>query len=130
MKPVILLRALNRLLSRVNRWLASRLDRHIQRDDMAKFKGFVDHDVKNSCPYCRKVMDGATGITSEAEPDEGDVSICFYCAKVSVFTAEGRLVEPTEEQAATFAEDDVITEAKAALEDYLDRNPEIDRGML
>jgi hypothetical protein len=40
------------------------------------------------CPYCQRATDAAAHAgAQEARPAVGDISVCVYCATVSVFTA-------------------------------------------
>jgi hypothetical protein len=51
------------------------------------------------CETCLHVLDGATAIDgSEIKVKEGDVSICFYCGQISVFTKEFNLRKITDEE--------------------------------
>lgn len=70
-----------------------------------------------ACPHCGKVNDAQTCITEPgASPEKGDVSLCFTCAGVAVFTGEGMTVRlPTDEEAAEFAADGRITGAQAMI---------------
>lgn len=36
------------------------------------------------CPHCQRITDAATSLVGRS-PGLGDVSICIYCAKASVF---------------------------------------------
>ena len=53
------------------------------------------------CPHCNAKMDMATQADGEDRPREGDITVCFYCAGVSVFTAEFALLKPSEEHLKT-----------------------------
>lgn len=48
------------------------------------------HDLGDvSCPTCGKSAEAATGLTSDAAPRSGDVTVCFYCASVLQFVTIG-----------------------------------------
>jgi hypothetical protein len=54
---------------------------------------------KNRCRRCGQNNNAATNTTNEeVTPDEGDVSVCINCGEISMFTAEGKLREPTPEE--------------------------------
>lgn len=38
-----------------------------------------------TCPYCGKLNDKATA-EQDANPEVGDVSVCFYCGEIGVYT--------------------------------------------
>lgn len=45
------------------------------------------HLQESRCPACRKALDAATAIDAPtAKPKPGDVSLCFGCGTVLVFT--------------------------------------------
>ena len=50
------------------------------------------------CRTCKKKLDAHTGIRTESEPEEGDISICAYCGTISRFDVIGDLVPLTEEE--------------------------------
>lgn len=100
---------------------------------MNGFAAFVDHDLPSpglapvTCPFCGEEFDGATGITDVQRPRTGDAMLCFYCVGLAVYGSDGYLHEPTEEQAAVFADDTSIAHARKTMHAYLDRNPDMDR---
>jgi hypothetical protein len=73
--------------------------------------------MKTVCPFCgakndRSAHSGGLLVL----PDDGDVSICFGCAELSVFDSGvvGDLRKPTDEEAAAFAADADIQRALKA----------------
>jgi hypothetical protein len=53
------------------------------------------------CPYCGYSIDSAADVQASAmRPRPGDFSVCFGCAGVLVFDAEGGLRLPTEAERA------------------------------
>ncbi len=50
----------------------------------------------SKCPACNATNDAAEGLTPSTTPSEGDVSICFYCAKVLVYGQGLQLRLPTD----------------------------------
>jgi len=46
----------------------------------------VDRVPPAPCPYCGKVLDGASNSKAE-KPNPGDLSVCVYCAGLCQFTA-------------------------------------------
>jgi hypothetical protein len=42
-----------------------------------------------ACPYCHAINDAATSLDTDPEPPrEGDVTVCFYCASILLFTRD------------------------------------------
>lgn len=54
---------------------------------------------EDHCPYCGAALSGATH-AGEASPTPNSVSICAYCAKVSIFGDDLMLRVLTEAEAA------------------------------
>lgn len=44
--------------------------------------------IRAVCPNCDKHLDRSTGAGHGQAPKPGDLSICYYCAVLSVFTDE------------------------------------------
>lgn len=40
---------------------------------------------ENICPYCNKKLDACSNMTGEDGPDDGDFTLCLYCAAVLRF---------------------------------------------
>lgn len=38
------------------------------------------------CPWCHATSDGAESYEQGVEPEEGDVSICWSCRQISIYT--------------------------------------------
>lgn len=77
-----------------------------------------------NCPACGAMVDAHTILDRESTepgkvyPEDGDVSVCLYCAAVGVFrtTPFGVTIEhPTEEERAKLAQDDDLQRMVAAL---------------
>lgn len=68
------------------------------------------------CPFCDTYMDASTVAIGDddASPTPGDVSVCLYCARVSVYDEDGTLRKPTLPESIGFAEDRDIQRARAA----------------
>lgn len=64
---------------------------------------------KVACPWCGVEHDAYTGITGDT-PQPGDAAICFDCAGIAVYEDGLRQRRPTEEEAAQFTQDSVITD--------------------
>jgi hypothetical protein len=73
------------------------------------------------CPYCGKATDADAPAPGTDEnvgaPGPGDVSVCFYCAGISIFTETG-LRKPTEDERAELLDDPDVIEAAAAVLGY------------
>lgn len=50
-----------------------------------------------SCPTCGKNLDAATHPTEDVSPSPGDVTICYGCQDILIFTDELGLRNVTEE---------------------------------
>lgn len=50
-----------------------------------KLKGKLD------CPKCGAFLDGASTPKGEVEPQDGDLSICVYCATILLFKVRDEL---------------------------------------
>ena len=55
----------------------------------------------SKCPSCNAVIDDAEGLTTSKGPSEGDVSICFYCAKVLLYGRDLTPRLPTDDEMDT-----------------------------
>ena len=63
----------------------------------------VDHKVKATvCKTCHHEIDGAMG--GENSPNEGDFSVCAYCATIGRYTKEGQ-IEPMSKGALEIMEE-------------------------
>lgn len=61
--------------------------------------------VASPCPYCARTNDAAVAEDGRDDrPTPGDYSVCFYCAGVAVFSADG-VRKPTEAERAELVED-------------------------
>jgi hypothetical protein len=54
--------------------------------------------ISSPCPHCGKSLDGATDPTGGAVPSPGDLTLCVYCAGVSIFGEDMQLRTATEEE--------------------------------
>ena len=62
--------------------------------------------VKHSnCPVCDADIDAATG---EAEPSDGDVTICAYCCSLLFFNEDLTLRTPTHQESIELLKDPII----------------------
>lgn len=68
-----------------------------------------------SCPSCGKSNNSTTGINSQEQPKPGDVSICFYCAFVSVFDENLKLTPISKQQLESLPQDVIFQISKAKL---------------
>lgn len=46
------------------------------------------------CPDCGVINEAARQVGGEESPDAGDISVCFSCAGVNIFTGDGINVRP------------------------------------
>ena len=56
----------------------------------------------NTCPYCGKFTDSASG---PVLPKEGDVSVCIQCYNINIFNADLSIRKPTVEEFAALRSD-------------------------
>lgn len=53
----------------------------------------------NKCPRCKATIDASESISQEkAQPSEGDISVCLYCAAILVFQKDLTMRECTREE--------------------------------
>jgi hypothetical protein len=70
-------------------------------------------DRPRRCPGCSAVVDAATAVDgSNALPSIGDVTVCVYCSRVLIFTADG-LRFPTLDELEQLAENEELVRAAA-----------------
>lgn len=53
---------------------------------------------KHRCPVCDNPLTAATGVDTDAKPEEGDISICFGCGEILTFNADLTLSKISEEK--------------------------------
>jgi hypothetical protein len=82
---------------RVNRIMAEAIESWLERDR-----------VNRPCRSCGRENDGYTSACALAHPDPGSVSICWYCASVSIFTDELELRAPTDAEMTLMMQDEQI----------------------
>jgi NAD-dependent SIR2 family protein deacetylase len=56
-----------------------------------------------SCPKCGYKMDRTTGAFEDAQPMEGDISMCLACGSPAIFRKDLTIRIPTEEEALDLA---------------------------
>lgn len=67
-----------------------------------------------TCPHCGRIHEIHGAVTPGATPTPGDVSICWGCTRVAIYTDDGLRKPTTAEQKAFDAAPDV-TAARAAV---------------
>lgn len=70
------------------------------------------------CPFCGHGADGYTG--HRDQPKDGDRAVCYYCARVAIYTAHG-LRKPTPEEAAEHFGDPTVSLMVQQVKDRLQR---------
>lgn len=60
------------------------------------------------CPHCERENEMHTG---DGHPSAGDVSICWECRRLAVFTETGGVRKPTPEEHARFMENALVRAA-------------------
>lgn len=56
------------------------------------------------CPKCGRENDRSTGLECARKPEPGDVSVCFGCYYVGIYSDDGTIREPTEDERREMAE--------------------------
>jgi hypothetical protein len=70
------------------------------------FQDMPKIDTASNCPCCGKKLDGATSLDNQPVlPSKGDLSICFYCATVSIFDENLNIKQLTKEEFSQLPED-------------------------
>jgi hypothetical protein len=72
----------------------------------------------SSCPHCLSRNDGATGLET-TNPKEGDVSICLYCAGISIFGKDLALLKPSRSTLAVILQDRQIRALQTAMREFI-----------
>jgi hypothetical protein len=67
-----------------------------------------------ACLGCGKKVDAATLPDGGVGPDEGDVTICFYCGHLMAFTADRKLRDLTSDEMHDVAGDPLILRMQRA----------------
>lgn len=70
--------------------------------------------VPHSCPHCGRVNELAGGAPDKA-PVEGDVSLCWQCGGIAIFTAGGSSRLPTHEEAIEIGQSPEVRAARHAI---------------
>lgn len=68
------------------------------------------------CPHCGRVNDLHDGPTRDATPGSGDVSICWRCRGLAIYT-DGGVRAPTPVEAAELTADPRIRAAQGVLDE-------------
>lgn len=54
-------------------------------------------ELPRTCPHCQTVVDAHTALDGLRAPADGDLSICWYCAKPSILEGRGLRLLTAEE---------------------------------
>ena len=75
--------------------------------------GATHRGIFTRCPGCLYGCDSASGVTTSAEPADGDVSVCLNCGAVSLFdrSADTGLRSPTPAELVDLMADDDVRQA-------------------
>lgn len=73
-----------------------------------------------TCPECGYEMDGVSGVNGASHPDDGSISLCMQCGKISVFAlvedGKFRLDQPTAEVEREVLEDPEVRRIVALIQ--------------
>ena len=67
------------------------------------------------CPYCGRHTDCDTEAYGDGVPEVGDVSVCFYCAGVGIYTADGVRLPTDSERVVLLTDAGVVGVVSAVL---------------
>lgn len=70
--------------------------------------------MRTKCPHCGRVNTEHDGPTPDATPGPGDVSLCWRCGGLGIFTTDG-VRKPTPEEEQELAAAPEIRTARAAI---------------
>ena len=56
------------------------------------------------CPFCQKILNEVTNLSSENKPYPNAFTVCYYCARILVFNDDMTLRRPTTEDEARLVE--------------------------
>jgi hypothetical protein len=72
-------------------------------------------DWPHTCPFCRLQQEAVTHISGkDYVPSNGDITMCFNCGGISVFTNDGGLRKPTKKEQRELDQNSRIKEVKDA----------------
>lgn len=71
-------------------------------------------DDQRACPHCGRINEAHDGPTRDATPKPGDVSLCWGCGGVGIFTETG-VRKPTPDEAAELEAAPKVKAAQAAI---------------
>jgi len=78
----------------------------------------------HDCLRCHGVLNGATNVTNNAMPKDGDLTICIYCGHLMAFTDDLSLRELTAEEQEWCNKSNLITLAKESVKDIKAVHPD------
>jgi hypothetical protein len=69
-----------------------------------------------TCWCCAAVLEDQTAVgRGEPDPNPGDVSVCFYCAAVGIYTEDRDIRVPTDAEAARLLNDPEVVRVRAEI---------------
>jgi hypothetical protein len=81
-------------------------------------KGGLGPDISHQpikCPHCGSMVDTSACFFEEKAPKPGNVTICFYCHDIAVYTRKMNLRLPTERELYEIAGDECLRIALTVL---------------
>jgi hypothetical protein len=70
-----------------------------------RFLGTITQMRPTTCTNCRKVVDAASGVATDAKPDPGDFTICLACGHLMVFADDLTLRDLNDDEIVEIAGD-------------------------
>lgn len=67
--------------------------------------GTGQHISASRCLHCSRLLDGATCVGDDDNPNPGDVTVCIYCGHIMAFANDLTLRELSKEEAIDVAGD-------------------------
>jgi len=74
--------------------------------------------MRATCPYCGRENDQHRTDEPDQQPTPGDVSLCWKCGSLAIFTEDG-VRKPTPEEDAEFSQDPDIKKFRYAVAEAL-----------
>jgi len=73
--------------------------------------------LKTNCPHCGRLND-CHSTTDPSEPSEGDVSLCWKCGGIAIFTEDG-VRTPTPEEEVQISRDPDVQKFRYAIQEAI-----------
>jgi hypothetical protein len=78
---------------------------------------------KQKCPRCGYKLDATTSTSGDQKPEPGDLSLCFECGQISVFTENDGMRVPTKDEELELSVDPRVIRAQIFMRGIKRPNP-------